>query len=116
MGHVHNAFPDFDDTLPEIDGFEDMSYQHDSAPKLLDQTRRLELFVDYKDPHKSENAEYRLNGEMHRYRMNKIDEEGNPLDDGAISTDDFNDVLEAIAAHDAEATSKANPGTNGPRL
>jgi hypothetical protein len=114
MGRVNSHFPEFDDTLPEIEGFEDVSWKNDTAPSMSDSARQLKLFVDFKDPTKSEHADLRLAGKMHRYQLISIDEHGESLTD-VISTNDLNEVLEAIAAHDAEAAPKANPTVVGPR-
>ena len=47
-------FPDYDDTLPTLEGFHDSSYRHDTAPSLckwLDEEdeRFIQIYCDYKD-------------------------------------------------------------------
>jgi hypothetical protein len=47
-------FPDYDDTLPTLEGFHDSSYHNDTCPSLfkwLDEKeeRFIQVFCDYKD-------------------------------------------------------------------
>jgi hypothetical protein len=100
MSYVHDAFPDFDDTLPKIDGFEDNSYKNDTCPNLLDKTRQLKLYIDYKDPAKSEHEEVRRDGSLGRYQLLSTDEEGETLEELG-DTDSFDEILAMIAAHDS---------------
>lgn len=46
---VEQHYPDFDDTLPEIEGFKDTSDKNDLGPSLTSDELGIMLFVDYKD-------------------------------------------------------------------
>lgn len=109
---VAHAFPDFDDTLPEIDGFEDDSWGNDTMPSMFDAARRLKLFVDYKNPERSEYPDARISGELKRYQLQLMSDDGDYLGDLCV-TDSLDEVLDAIARHDAAAEQER--GTPGPR-
>ena len=54
MKRYLEQFPDYDDTLPTLEGFHDSSYHNDMCPSLfkwLDekQERFIQVFCDYKD-------------------------------------------------------------------
>lgn len=109
---VSAAFPDFDDTLPEIEGFEDNSYKNDTCPNLLDKERQLKLYIDYRDPANSEHEKNRRSGALLRYQLLSTDAEGQTL--GTIAeVDSLEEVLDLIAEHDANAKPQAASG--GPR-
>jgi hypothetical protein len=48
-------FPDYDDTLPTIDGFVDASYGNDTCPSIHNEALGLTIHCDYKDEAKREN-------------------------------------------------------------
>lgn len=58
-------FPDYDDTLPELEGFTDSSWRNDACPSISREIdpdtaanpKVLTIFVDYKDPSLRENDE-----------------------------------------------------------
>jgi hypothetical protein len=89
---VMTEFPDYDGELPDIYGFADSSYHHDTCPSLTNSELGLQLFVDYVDPASSEYPESRTSGELGRYRLLQLDG-GEDL----ANTDDLGDVLAAIA-------------------
>ena len=50
-------FPDYDDTLPELEGFTDSSWRNDACPSISREIdagavhpKTIVVFVDYKDP------------------------------------------------------------------
>ncbi len=96
---VLTEFPNFDDELPEIEGFVDTSYHHDVCPSLTNKELGLQLFVDYANPEASEYPEGRMSGEVGRYRLMQSEKDGEVLYDleTYADTDDFGDVLAAIA-------------------
>jgi hypothetical protein len=56
------AFPDFPEPLPEIEGFEDISFKDDICPSLgkeIEPDVYLTLFVDYPNPEMRECGGYR---------------------------------------------------------
>lgn len=56
MPSIEYAFPNYDDTLPKIDGFEDYSYKNDECPciaKDIGNQDYLVVHCDYKNPNKS---------------------------------------------------------------
>ena len=60
MHLIDYAFPNYDDVLPMIKGFDDASYKNDSAPsihKLLSKDIYLVLYCDYKNKKRRENPE-----------------------------------------------------------
>jgi hypothetical protein len=57
MSLIAYAFPDYDDTLPVIEGFSDYSYKNDACPcigKELGEHQYLLLYCDYKNSELSE--------------------------------------------------------------
>jgi hypothetical protein len=70
MSLVKEAFPNYDDVLPMLEGFEDCSYKNDSCPSIskeLGEEIRLMLYCDYKNKYKREDREgfrYCLSFEM----------------------------------------------------
>jgi hypothetical protein len=51
------CFPDYDDTLPSLEGFSDCSYKNDTCPSIhkeMDKDIYLVLYCDYKNPNLSE--------------------------------------------------------------
>lgn len=95
--------PDFgllDVTLP--DGFEDWSYHNDVCPRFVNPSRRLDVFIDYKDPEK---REYERRG---RFTVYTVDPE-DPTTPGLylLNTDDWNAVYELLTASRAELLAHA---------
>ena len=58
-----DAFPDYDDQLPELEGFSDCSYRNDVCPSLCDckededPENCIHIFCDYKNPKRRELGE-----------------------------------------------------------
>ena len=54
------AFPDYDDSLPVLDGFEDCSWKNDVCPSICEAGKEpddaLFIFCDYKNPELRENG------------------------------------------------------------
>lgn len=91
-------FPEFDDELPTIPGMEDSSWHNEAMPTLANNVAGFRLWVDYKDPGKSELADARVAGEAHRYSLSKIhDPEDIGKDETLVETDDLGAVLAAYA-------------------
>ena len=71
-------FPDFDDTLPTLEGFEDHSWHNDACPSLgkeLPNGDFLSVYVDYKDKERSDFAD--LEGDRYaRFRVGNHKESG----------------------------------------
>ena len=60
MSLVKNAFPNYDDVLPMLEGFEDVSYKNDVCPSIskeLAENINLILFCDYKNKKLREDSE-----------------------------------------------------------
>lgn len=92
-------FPDFDDELPVIEGFKDASWCNETCPAMIDEELHLHLFVDYKDPQRSEFPEDRMSGELGRYTLKRLTEDNyvmETMDDVVIDTSDFDQVLAKI--------------------
>lgn len=100
IGNYREEFPDYDDVLPVIDGFEDRSWCNEPCPCLINEDLHLLLFVDYKDPSKSEWPEERVSGHLGHYTLKRLTEEnyvmGMNADDLVIDTDDFDAVIAKI--------------------
>jgi hypothetical protein len=77
-------FPDYDDTLPQIDGFVDASYGNDTCPSLFSEKLYLTVHCDYKDEAKRETAG--------GTRYGVSDDCGMPV----LATDNLDDVLAFI--------------------
>ena len=81
-------FPDYDDTLPQIDGFADASYGNDTCPSIHSETLGLTIHCDYK------NEILRENEGCTRYSIS--DAGGDPL----LDSDDLAEVLAFVADFD----------------
>lgn len=69
MPLVNYAFPDYDDTLPKIDGFEDHSYKNDECPSIakdLGNEDFLVIHCDYKNPNRSGVYDRNRDGEVYK--------------------------------------------------
>ena len=66
-----HEFPDYDDTLPTLEGFSDSSWHNDACPSLgkeLPNGDFLSVFIDYKDKERSDFAD--LEGDSYtRFRV-----------------------------------------------
>ncbi|MBY3432813.1 hypothetical protein HFN89_01315 [Rhizobium laguerreae] len=96
MRTCQNQFPNFDATLPEIDGFVDDSWKDDICPSLLNEDLNLKLMVDYIDPRLSEVGKQRAEGKRGRYSMHVPGEHTD-----IVSSDNLSDILVAIAEVEA---------------
>lgn len=81
-------FPDYDDTLPIIDGFIDASYGNDTCPSIYSEALQLTVHCDYADVAKRE-----IEG-CTRYGIS--DAGGDSL----LETDDLAEVLAFVADYD----------------
>lgn len=101
-------FPDFDDALPEVEGFYDNSYRDDICPKLTSDELGIHLFYDYKDMELSEFKEWRKDGSVGRFRLLQCSDALEPYDYGNpknyIETNDFDEVLAVVDELRAKAT------------
>jgi hypothetical protein len=76
MYSVNYAFPDYDDVLPMLEGFTDISYKNDSCPSMhkeLLEDIYLVLYCDYKDNDRRESPNgfrYQLALDMPMILMN----------------------------------------------
>ena len=55
---IKNAFPNYDDVLPMLEGFYDQSYKNDSCPSIHKQIYKdiyLVLYCDYKNINRRDN-------------------------------------------------------------
>ena len=50
MSHYLREFPDYDSTLPSLDGFMDNSWHNDTCPSMINTVWDLVLFCEYEDP------------------------------------------------------------------
>ena len=50
MSHYLKEFPDYDATLPTLDGFVDDSWHNDTCPSLLNKDHNLKLWCEYANP------------------------------------------------------------------
>ena len=50
MSYYLREFPDYDSTLPSLDGFIDNSWRHNTCPSIINTIFDLELFCEYEDP------------------------------------------------------------------
>lgn len=107
IGNYKEAFPDFPEALPEIDGFVDHSWYNDACPCLVNKELHLRLMVDYPNP---EDREYGDLG-VERYQLDQLDEndELTPDKRDLIHTDDLAEVLAMIEEIRA---AKSAPGMN----
>jgi len=81
-------FPDYDDTLPLIDGFADSSYGNDSCPSIHNADLNLTIMCDYKDASKRE-----CDG-LSRYSVSDAD--GMPV----FESDDLSEVIAFVVDYD----------------
>lgn len=77
-------------------GFEDTSWRNEAGPSFFDENRRLVLFVERARP---EDREFQ---DCERYVLKEaLDRDGAVPFDHLLATDDADEVLARIAAHDA---------------
>lgn len=79
-------FPDYDDTLPELEGFTDSSWSNDACPSLSKETsggNTVTVFVDYKDPSLREHDEQEF-----RYVVIEF-----PANRTLLATNEWSDVV-----------------------
>jgi hypothetical protein len=73
-----NEFPDFDDVLPSLEGFQDSSWHNDACPSLrmeLKDGKYWHIFMDYKDQNLSDFADIDPTT-YKRFAISLMDEEG----------------------------------------
>jgi hypothetical protein len=75
MANYKTEFPDYDDTLPELEGFTDSSWRNDACPSLSKEIsddlhpKTITIFVDYKNFALSEFPEVFFNDHGDYYRF-----------------------------------------------
>ena len=93
-------FPDFPvEDMPQIPaGFEDWSWHNDACPSFTDESRRLRLWIDYREPEKRDLAG------AHRFMLTRLTSERDPdeYEDVLTESDDYSEILEAIASHSTQ--------------
>ena len=87
-------FPDYDDTLPMIDGFVDSSWHNDVCPSICekdntDEDTCLYIFIDYKNPSLRECVN------DHRYTLSL----GYGTGDYLFSTDNWDEMVGVVKYH-----------------
>lgn len=93
IGNYKEAFPDYPEPLPEIDGFIDMSWHNEPCPCLLNEDLHVRLMIDYPDP-----AQREFEG-VHRYSLYQLTEDNQVTeisDHCIIDSDDLDEVLAKI--------------------
>lgn len=91
IGNYREAFPDFDDELPEIEGFIDMSWHNEACPCLVSEDLHLRLMIDYAD------ESLREYEGLTRYSLLPLDENNQVTDLPELaSSDDLSDILVKI--------------------
>jgi hypothetical protein len=98
---VKTEFPDFNEELPVIEGFEDQSWHNDACPCLINETMHLILYVDYDDFDKCEFPDARKSGDMKKYHLMSLTEDNQVMDPPeAADIMETNDLAEIIAEVD----------------
>ena len=82
------CFPDFEYQLPEIEGFEDDSWQNDVCPSLYNKDLNLKLYCDYLNPTRRE-----CGGK--RFTLQKHDDDM-CINETLLNTDKLSEIHEAI--------------------
>ena len=101
---LEREFPDFDDdaTFEQIldtvkdYGFEDISWHNDTMPcigKKFENDFSLVIWVDYKDPNKSQFVDQRKNESMRRFMFGETDQDGEYIEEWQY------DNVEALLSH-----------------
>jgi hypothetical protein len=88
MSHYLREFPDYDSTLPSLEGFIDNSWRHDTCPAMINTTFDLLLFCGYEDP------------SLREHEGKKFALYNNTIDDGIMfitESDSIDEIKEAIA-------------------
>lgn len=85
-------FPDYDDTLPTLEGFHDSSYHNDTCPslfKMLDEKEEkyIQIYCDYKD------INLREWDDMQRFTVYM-----NDLAETTFQTDNWEEIVQFIKA------------------
>lgn len=76
-----DEFPDFDDTLPTLEGFHDSSWHNDACPSLmmeLEGGKYWHIFVDYKNQDLSDFADIEPSN-YKRFSISLMDDDLNQL-------------------------------------
>lgn len=92
-----NAFPNFDDVLPSIEGFSDSSWKNDSCPSLskeLPNGDSLIIYIDYKDKSLSDFSDL-SDTDYKRYSLSLYRDSGDY--ESLLLSNDLSDILEFIA-------------------
>lgn len=91
-------FPDYDDTLPALEGFADSSWRQDACPSLSKEVSVvpevsnppvLTVFVDYKDPSLREQCDQGFRYAVVLFTPHAGDDEMKTL----LATSDWSDVV-----------------------
>ncbi|NTF23508.1 hypothetical protein G6L37_34625 [Agrobacterium rubi] len=104
IGNYREAFPDYPEDLPEIEGFVDSSWHNEPCPCLLNEELHVRLMVDYPDPAQREYDDVSRYG---LYQLTEDNQVGDISDHCLIDTDDLSEVLAKI-----EEIRAAAPRTN----
>jgi hypothetical protein len=105
IGNYKEAFPDYPEPLPEIEGFHDSSWHNEPCPCLMNDELHVRLMVDYPNP---EDREYGDLGVKH-YGLYQLTDDNQVMDGDSciIDTDDLAEVLAKIEEiRGATATAK----------
>jgi hypothetical protein len=94
IGNYKEAFPDYPEALPVIEGFIDSSWRNEPCPCLLNEDLHVRLMVDYPNP---EDREYGDLG-VKQYGLYQLTEDNHVMagDSCIIDTDDLDEVLAKI--------------------
>ena len=74
IGNYKEAFPDYPEALPEIEGFSDSSWHNEPCPCLINEELHLRLFIDYADEAQREYSD------LPRYFLQPLDEDNQVTD------------------------------------
>lgn len=96
---VKLAYPDFDDVLPQIDGFRDTSKANELAPSLTSDELGLMFFVDYKDRRRSKYPE------LPRFTFLEKSAGGYLAKNGVFETNNLDEALDFIESYRADRNS-----------
>lgn len=94
-----DEFPDFDDTIEVLPGMVDTSWHNETMPQLCNEVAGIRLWIDYKDPAKSEFPDSRTqDGDAKRYSLYKVhDPQDIGKDELLTESDDLDEIKKAYA-------------------
>ncbi len=89
MSHYLKEFPDYDSTLPVLDGFVDDSWHNDTCPSLVNVAHGLKLWCEYANPK-------RRTGGCKQYILYHVNDDNWSDDNYVMESDNIEEIKKEI--------------------